>query len=91
MDFFGVGMGEILLIIVVALIIWGPGRMVEIARTLGKMVRTLKKATFDLTAEVTKEIDREEKDLKCRQTRSSSGKAKESVAASKVKPQHRGN
>lgn len=62
MDFFGIGMGEVLLVIVVALIIWGPGRIVDISRTLGKMMRTLKKASFDLTAQVTKELEGEEKD-----------------------------
>ena len=61
MDFFGIGMGEILLILVVALIIWGPGRIVEIGRTLGKLTRTLKKASSDLTAQVTKELEGEEK------------------------------
>ena len=61
MGFFGIGTGELLLILVLALIIWGPGKLPEIARMLGKTVRVLKKATFDLTAEVTKEIDREEK------------------------------
>ena len=62
MEFFGIGMGEIVLILVVALIIWGPGRVVEIGQTLGKVVRTLKKATFDLTSQVTKELEIEEKD-----------------------------
>ncbi len=60
MDFFGIGMGEVLVILVVALIIWGPGRIVEVGRTLGKIVRVLKKASFDLTAQVTKELEREE-------------------------------
>ena len=54
------GTGEILLIIVVALIIWGPRRLPEIARTLGKAVRTLRKTTFDLTTAVTREIDSDE-------------------------------
>ncbi len=62
MDFFGIGMGEILLILVIALIVWGPGRIVEIGRTLGKIVRTLRKASSDLTAQVTKELEKEEKD-----------------------------
>ena len=62
MDFFGIGSGEVLLILVVALIIWGPGRVVEVGQTLGKIVRTLKKASFDLTAQVTKELESEEKD-----------------------------
>jgi len=35
---------------------------VEIGRTLGKVVRTLKKASFDLTSQVTKELEREEKE-----------------------------
>lgn len=60
MDFFGIGMGEVLVILVVALIIWGPGRIVEIGRTLGTIVRTLKKASFDLTAQVTKELEGKE-------------------------------
>ncbi len=55
----GIGAGEILLILVVALIIWGPARLPEIARTVGKAVRTLKKASFDLTNTVVKEIEKE--------------------------------
>lgn len=62
MDLFGIGAGELLLILVLALIIWGPGKLPEIARTLGKMVRTLRKATFDLTSEMTKEIDEGKKE-----------------------------
>lgn len=62
MDFFGIGSAEVLLILVVALIIWGPGRIVDIGRTLGKTVRTIRKATFDLTSEVTKELDLAQKD-----------------------------
>ncbi len=62
MDFFGIGMGEVLLILVVALIIWGPRRIVEIGRTLGKIVRTLRNASSNLTAQVTRELEKEEKD-----------------------------
>lgn len=60
MDFFGIGIGEILLILVIALIIWGPGRIVEIGRTLGRIMRTLRKASFDLTTQVTKELEEKE-------------------------------
>ncbi len=62
MGFFGIGTGEILLILIIALIIWGPGRIVEIGRTLGKTVRFLRKASADLTAQVTRELEKEEKD-----------------------------
>ncbi len=62
MDFFGIGMGEILLVLIVALIIWGPGKIPEIAGTLGRTVRALRKASSDLTTMVTKELSAEEKD-----------------------------
>ena len=57
MGFLGIGIGEILLILIFSLIVWGPGRMVEISRTLGKLVHTLRKVTSDLTVTMTKEID----------------------------------
>ena len=62
MDFFGIGTGEILLVLLVALIVFGPGRIAEIGRTLGRMMHTLKKTSFDLTSQVTKELEAEEKD-----------------------------
>ena len=60
MDFLGMGIGEILLILIVALIIWGPGRVPEIGRSLGRILRALKKASSDLTAEITKETEGDE-------------------------------
>jgi Tat protein translocase TatB subunit len=62
MDFFGMGFGEILLIIILALIIFGPGRLPEIARTIGRITRSLRKATTDLTTSLTKEVDTVGKD-----------------------------
>ena len=60
MDFLGVGPSEILLVLVVALIIWGPRKLPEIARTLGKTVRALKKVSFDFTTALTKEIEKKD-------------------------------
>lgn len=62
MDFLGIGGWEVLLIFIITLIIWGPGRLVEIGRTLGKMMRALRKVTSDLTAQVSKEIEEQEKE-----------------------------
>jgi Tat protein translocase TatB subunit len=64
MNFFGVGTGEVILILIVALIIWGPKRLPEIARTLGRAVNTLRKSTYDLTSQLTKELDIKETDRK---------------------------
>ncbi len=60
MDFPGMGAGEILAIIVVALIIWGPGRIVNISRGLGKMAYNFRKVTSDLTTQITKETEEHE-------------------------------
>lgn len=59
-DFFGIGFGEILLILVVAVILLGPERMVELGRMLGRAKQTLKKASTEITEQVNREI-REEK------------------------------
>ena len=61
MGFLDIGLGEILLILVMAIIIFGPGKIPEIARTMGRVARNLKKATSDLTTTITKELDMEEK------------------------------
>ena len=57
MEFFGMGPLEIIVILVVALIAFGPGRLPQLARNLGKGVRAFRKATMDLTTEVTREFD----------------------------------
>ncbi len=60
-DFFGIGAGEILLILIVAVIALGPARMVELGRALGKLMGTLKKASYDLTTQVNRELEEEKK------------------------------
>jgi Tat protein translocase TatB subunit len=57
MDFLGIGPGEILLILILALILLGPGRIPEIARTLGRAIRAIKKASADLSTAVTRELE----------------------------------
>ena len=57
MGFLGIGTGEILLILILALIILGPGKIPEIARTLGRTIRAIKKASADLSTAVTKELE----------------------------------
>jgi len=59
MDFLDIGWQEILLILIVVMIVFGPGRVVEIGKTLGRTVRALRKATANLTAQVTREIEEE--------------------------------
>ena len=86
MGFFDMGIMEILLILVVALIIWGPRRLPEIARTLGKAMRFLRKATSDFTVAVTKEISLEEKDSPPQPKAKSGDKTKEPPDVDKTEP-----
>jgi sec-independent protein translocase protein TatA len=74
MNFLDMGFWEILLILIVALIIWGPGKIPEIARTLGKFMNAMKKMSFDLTTQVRREMELEEK-----KTGSSSGSKEKTV------------
>ena len=62
MDFFGIGGGEVILILVVAAVIVGPEKLVGIGRTLGNMANNLRKASSDLTTQVTRELEAEEKE-----------------------------
>ena len=57
MDFLGIGSWEILLILVIALIVLGPGKINDFARSLGKTVRAIRKYSTDLTTAVTRELD----------------------------------
>lgn len=45
---FGIGMPELVLILVIALIVLGPAKLPEIARTLGRGMNEFRKATDDL-------------------------------------------
>ncbi len=41
---FGIGMPELMVIVVIALIIFGPGKLPELGSTIGKAIRGFKKA-----------------------------------------------
>ncbi len=49
---FGIGTPEILIIIVVALLIFGPTKLPELGKTLGKGLREFKKASSDLKDQI---------------------------------------
>ena len=56
MNILGVGPAELLLIFVIALIVLGPGKLPELARTLGKALRELRRMSLEVTAEFAKEL-----------------------------------
>ena len=54
---FGIGGGELIFIILVAVMLFGADKIPEIARTLGKGMAQLKNATEDIKSEITKSAE----------------------------------
>jgi sec-independent protein translocase protein TatA len=55
-----IGAPELLVVIVLALIIFGPRRLPEIGRTVGKSMREFRRAASELRAEIESDLDEEE-------------------------------
>ncbi len=53
---FGIGVPELIVILVIALVIFGPGKLPEIGSALGKGFRDFKKA-FDGTEDEVKKVE----------------------------------
>ena len=54
---FGIGMTELLIILGLALILIGPKKLPELARSLGKTLGELRRATDDLKETIVEEIE----------------------------------
>jgi len=59
MGSFGIGITEVLVILVIALLVFGPGKVPDIARGLGKAVRQFNKYSSGLTSEFRDEFEKE--------------------------------
>jgi sec-independent protein translocase protein TatA len=56
MNVFGIGLPEMLLIMVVALLIFGPKKLPEIGRSLGKAIRGFQDASKEFENEFKREV-----------------------------------
>ncbi len=52
-----IGFPELLIILVIALIVFGPNRLPELAKGFGKAMREFKKATEDMKESIRNEVD----------------------------------
>jgi Tat protein translocase TatB subunit len=57
---FGIGMPELLVILVVALVVLGPNRLPELARTLGKAMAEFRRQSTDIMDEFQNQMRVEE-------------------------------
>jgi sec-independent protein translocase protein TatA len=53
------GFGEILIILVIALIVFGPRRLPEMGRTIGRSLREFSRTTSEIRSEITADLDDE--------------------------------
>ena len=49
---FGIGFPELILILIIGLVVFGPGKLPEIGRAVGKGLQEFKKATSELSNSV---------------------------------------
>lgn len=61
MNIFGIGLPEMALILVLALLIFGPKKLPEIGRSLGKAIRGFQEASKEFESEFKREAERLEK------------------------------
>lgn len=58
------GPAEIILILIIALIVFGPGKLPEIGSALGRSIREFRKASSELTQELSKTMEVSESETK---------------------------
>mgnify|MGYP006301201309 CR=1 FL=1 len=66
---FGLGAGEIAVILVIALIFIGPKKLPELARSLGKGLREFQKAKDEMMSEIHKSGDEDDEDEKKKESK----------------------
>ncbi|NJK61559.1 MAG: TatA/E family twin arginine-targeting protein translocase [Synechococcaceae cyanobacterium SM2_3_1] len=89
MDIFGVGLPEMMLILVVGLLVFGPRKLPEIGRTLAKGMRSLQDASKEFEAALNREAAELERStgLKTPKTKSGTSATKTANPAQTTTPQ----
>ncbi len=76
----------LVVILVIVLIIFGPGRLPELGAGIGKAMREFRKATSEITNEVTSAVQPKSEPATTSATTSPDGGAKSSTSTSETKP-----
>ena len=57
MDFLGIGLPEIILVLIIAVVVVGPKRLPEVAVQLARVIRQLRGYATDVTSQMRSELD----------------------------------
>lgn len=79
MNIFGIGLPEMAVIMVVALLVFGPKKLPEIGRSLGKTLRSFQDASKEFETEFQKEAQKIENSVKMN-ARLEEGKQQQAVS-----------
>ena len=74
---FGIGMPELLVILVVALVVLGPKRLPELARQLGKAVAEFRRQTTDVMEEFQTQMRLEDEAARRAKTKTATAAARD--------------
>jgi len=58
---FGLGPAEVVVVLIIALIVFGPGRLPEIGQALGSTIRDFREASSGITRELSQEMEATER------------------------------
>jgi sec-independent protein translocase protein TatA len=61
MNIFGIGLPEMIVIMAIALLIFGPKKLPEIGRSIGKTIRSFQEASKEFESEFKREAEQIEK------------------------------
>jgi sec-independent protein translocase protein TatA len=64
MNFFGIGLPEMAVILVIALLVFGPKKLPEIGRSFGKAIRGFQEASKEFETEFKREAEQLEETIK---------------------------
>lgn len=61
--FFDISTGEIFIILIIVFIVFGPGRIPELAKKIGRAVYEVKRASNEIKREIDSEVRRIDRDI----------------------------